>query len=86
MIEVTVTQYEKHQENDIVLNSYKCDSEIEAARWVKNSWDNECDDMFGKNPIIIKKLANEIKKTAHVVIDTPYCADSQITWTIIKQP
>lgn len=84
MIEITVTQYEKHQENDIILDSYNCDNEIEAARWVKDSLDNECEDMFGENPIKIKKLASEIKKTGYVVIETPYCADAQITWTIIK--
>ena len=84
MIEITVTQYEKHQENDIILDSYNCDNEIEAARWVKDSWDNECEDMFGENQIKIKKLASEIKKTGYVVIETPYCADSQIIWTIIK--
>ena len=84
MIEITVTQYEKHQENDIILDSYNCDNEIEAARWVKDSWDNDCEDMFGENPIKIKKLASEIKKTGDVVIETPYCADAQITWTIIK--
>lgn len=84
MIEITVTQYEKHQENDIILDSYNCDNEIEAARWVKDSWDNECEDMFGENPIKIKKLANEIEKSGHVVIETPYCNDIQITWTIIK--
>lgn len=84
MIEITVTQYEKHQENDIILGSYICDNEIEAARWVKDSWDNECEDMFGENPIKIKKLASEIKKTSDVVIETPYCADAKITWTIIK--
>jgi hypothetical protein len=84
MIEIIVTQYEKHQENDIVLDSFHCYREIDAARWVKDSWDNVCDDMFGKNPIIIKKLANEIKKIGYVVIDTPYCDDAQITWTIIK--
>lgn len=27
MIEITVTQYEKHQEIDIILDSYNCDSE-----------------------------------------------------------
>lgn len=84
MIEITVTQYEKHQENDIILDSYNCDNEIEAARWVKASWDNECEDMFGENPIKIKKLASEIKKTGVVAIETAYCADSQIIWTIIK--
>ena len=84
MIEITVSQYEKHQDNDIVLDSYKCDSETEAARWVKDSWDNECDDMFGNNPIKINKLANEIKNKAVVVIETPYCSDTQIDWTIIK--
>ena len=40
--------------------------------------------MFGENLIKIKKLASEIKKTGDVVIETPYCSDSQITWTIIK--
>ena len=84
MIEITVTQYEKHQENDIILDSYNCDIEIEAARWVKDSWDSECDDMFCKNPIKIMKLAKEIEKTGYVVIETPYCSDAQITWTIIK--
>lgn len=71
MIEITVTQYEKHKENDIILDSYNCDNEIEAARWVKDSWDNECEDMFGENPIKIKKLVSEIKKTGDVVIETP---------------
>lgn len=84
MIEITVTQYEKHQIDDIVLDSYKCNSETEAARWVKDSWDNECDDMFGDNPININKLANQIKNKAVVVIETPYCADTQIDWTIIN--
>lgn len=84
MIEITVTQYEKHKENDIILDSYNCDNEIEAARWVKDSWDNECEDMFSENPIKIKKLASEIKKTGVVAIETPYCADAQISWTIIK--
>lgn len=84
MIEITVTQYEKHQENDIILDSYNCDNENEAARWVKDSWDNECEDLFGKNPIDIRKLAKQIKTTGDVVIETPFCADSQITWTIIN--
>lgn len=84
MIEITVTQYDKHQEIDIVLDSYNCDNEFEAARWVKNSWNNECADMFGANPIKIKKLAGEIKKAGDVVIETPYCSDIQITWTIIN--
>lgn len=84
MIEITVTQYNKHQMTDIVLDSYNCDNEINAANWVKDSWDNECEDMFGINPINIIKLANEIEISGHVVIETPYCADAQITWTIIK--
>ena len=84
MIEITVTQYTKHQVDDIVIDYYKCDSETEAAHWVKDSWDNECEDMFGANPIKIKKLASEIKKAGDVVIETPYCSDIQITWTIIN--
>ena len=84
MIEITVTQYDKHQKTDIVLDYGQCSDEINAANWVKDSWDSECDDMFGTNPIKIKKLAKEIEISGHVVIETPYCSDAQITWTIIK--
>lgn len=84
MIEIVLTQYEKHQPHDIVLDSYKCDSETEAARWLRDSWDNECEDMFGKNPIKIRKLAKQIKETGDVVIDSPWECDAQLTWTIIK--
>lgn len=84
MIEITVTQYNKHQMTDIVLDSYNCDNEINAANWVKDSWDNECEDMFCTNPIKIMKLAKEIEKTGYVIIETHYCSDTQITWTIIK--
>ena len=84
MIEITVTQYNKHQMTDTILDYGQCSDEINAANWVKDSWDSECDDMFGTNPIKIKKLAKEIEISGHVVIETPYCSDAQITWTIIK--
>ena len=84
MIEITVTQYEKHQKTDTIIDYGQCSDEINAANWVKDSWDNECEDMFGENPIKIKKLAKEIEKTGDVVIETPYCSDVKITWTIIK--
>lgn len=84
MIEITVTQYDKHQKTDIVLEYGQCNDEINAALWVKESWDLQCGDMFGKNPIKIMKLAKEIEKNGSVVIETPYCSDIQITWTIIK--
>lgn len=84
MIEIVLTQYEKHQPHDIVLKTCQCKNETEAARWLRDSWDNECDDIFGKNPIKIRKLAKQIKETGDVMIETPYCADTKITWTIVR--